>query len=1598
MMLSRGSSLDSFCGRSYTNHTIWQHNPYGHCYEQLVFILPAHCLLAIISALYVDFLSNKLSSPNLKRSIAVHGRFVTAVLTALIQVLDILLRQFVSNVKPAPVDYLVDCLAAVAWLMVAVYLWKLRRQSIAYVRTHKPVIGSWFLTLLGICVRLTTISKELHSEGKTLSTGEEAIVFAWTALQILYLISLLPAPRHTRVHHEIGAISSYGSINEDPTEEEPLLASSHSSRSGTWKLELGTAEDSASLLSRATFWWTQPLMHKGAQGQLVRSTDVFLLPKKLTTGYVEAYFSTVYPQGSRAFAEELYCFNDSLHNGRAPAVSEEGGSYGYGSAITGAVHREGPLDTEVAMTERITLCRALFRAFGLRFFLLGVVKFLANVLTFAGPLLLNAIVSFMENGKEPMRYGYYYALGLFLSTFLSAMLGTHFNYQITKIQVRVRAALITTIYRKSLAVSATTLSAFTTGQIVNFMSVDAGRIVNFCNSFHAFWSLPLEVVISLYLLYRQVGVSFLAGLAFVFLLMPVTKCLMEKIQKLNTDMMRQKDGRVKIMNEILSGIRVIKFYAWERHFRQHIEEQRSEELRSLRGIKYLDAMCVYFWVTTPILISILTFTTYALLGHELTAAKVFTSLALFTILIGPLNAFPWVLNGVIESWVSLKRVQEFMDLEESDLKAYYQSDMSLSEGEHLKIQEGCFHWERPKREDGEEKEGGNKEEDDKGDREREEEVERLMSSTEQENDDGENVKQSLKLQDIDFSVFKGQLVGIIGQVGSGKSSLFSAINADMVKEGGSISVAGLGQGFGLASQDPWLQHATVRDNITFGKTFNAHWYQQVVEACALMEDIKILPAGHDTEVGENGVTLSGGQKARVALARAVYQDKEIYLLDDPLAAVDVHVGRHIFSKCIMGLLRDKTRILCTHHTGYLAEADMVIVMEGCRIVNVGPPSSVLGHSQFATHLQYSESVGKTSTEDSLAGKEVTGRTKGGEKLVEEEEKEEGVVKFGVYKAYWNAVGKILAPCVLFSLFLMQASKNVSDWWLSYWTVHTGGNAAGNSTLAPPTVDPPTVHFSLLDPIYSSLGLGHHVSTTHSGLWSSTNGSERGLEFYLGVYGGLVGANSIFTLIRAFLFAYGGIRAATVIHERLLESILKAPISFFDVTPVGRIINRFSSDVFTVDFSLPFVLNILLAQAFSFLGTVAITCYGLPWFTPCLIPIGILYYIIQNYYRKTSRELRRIYSISNSAIYSHFSETLAGLATIKAMRATQRFRRENQEKLELNQRAWFSSNAVTYWLAFRLQMIGVAMVTAVAIIAVLEHHFNTVDPGLVGLAISYALSITNLLITAITQFTETEKNMISTERTEQYTVGIPAELQGGLVQPPITWPRHGVVRFHNVHFSYRADHPKALDGVSFETRPGEKVGIVGRTGSGKSTLFLALFRMVQIQQGEVSVDGVNLTDLALEDVRSRLAIIPQDPFLFSGTVRTNLDPMGQFTDQELWSVLEKCHLKEVVTRIGGLETPAGEGGKLFSTGQKQLVCLARAMLTKAKVLCIDEATANIDMETDSLLQEAIREEFKESTVLTIAHRINTISDSDRVLVMSGGRVAYFGQPDDISAVL
>ncbi|XP_077869738.1 LOW QUALITY PROTEIN: ATP-binding cassette sub-family C member 10-like, partial [Saccoglossus kowalevskii] len=817
------------------NVSVWSENDFGQCFSDLAFIVASHILFAVCSSFQLGThqVTYRQSVYNTNRTYfkIVIIRLVISIFLAALSAIEIIVLSL-QKVHLEIIDYTTNAVVFIAWLLHAGALWKLRLLPVNRGRGPITLIVTWILTLFAICIQLRSAILNLTGELHNLQTVEIIVIIIVGCLQCLYLISLVP-PFTAPID-----LSLYSSINDTDGAREPLLASSGQQL-------LGIAEDNANCFSKLAFWWVNPLMLKGSKGCLNSTEDLFLLPRKLQTEYVSAMFVKAWKKPIIVSGE----VEGSIQEVKNTSVSDES----EGVFIPSVEFSHTDSKTKNTNMKSTTLLMGMHNMLGCRYYSLGLLKLFSDGLNFAGPLLLHALVSYMENRDEPVQNGYYYAGALFLTTSITALSSVHFNYLVNKVSLEMRVALVTSVYHKTLSVGTTALSKFATGEIVNLMSTDVDRVRNFAISFHAFWSLPFTVAIALFLLYLQVGLSFLVGVGVMVVLIPLNHCIARKIGKLNQSLMKKKDARVKMMSEVLFGIRVIKFFAWEKHFGDRIKSLRSDELQSLKGIKYLDAFCVYFWATTPVLISLLTFTTYAALGNTLTAAKVFTCVALFNMLVVPLNAFPWVLNGLMEAWVSMNRLQTFMDLQELNLCLYYEQGPSEEDIDtYVSIKKSSFHWEWHLTTTDEKSTG---------------DVQVTGDSNSALSVDG----RILKLTDINLEVRKGQLIGIIGRVGSGKSSLLSAITGEMNKDSGELWVDDLPGGFGLVTQESWIQHDTVKDNILFGEPFNVYKYDAVLDACALKEDMKILPAGDETEIGENGVTLSGGQKARISLARAVYQ-------------------------------------------------------------------------------------------------------------------------------------------------------------------------------------------------------------------------------------------------------------------------------------------------------------------------------------------------------------------------------------------------------------------------------------------------------------------------------------------------------------------------------------------------------------------------------------------------------------------------------------------------------------------------------------------------------------------------------------------------------
>uniref|UniRef100_A0A9J8BGV1 ABC-type glutathione-S-conjugate transporter n=1 Tax=Cyprinus carpio carpio TaxID=630221 RepID=A0A9J8BGV1_CYPCA len=960
-------------------------------------------------------------------------------------------------------------------------------------------------------------------------------------------------------------------------------------------------------------------------------------------------------------------------------------------------------------------------------------------------------------------------------------------------------------------------------------------------------------------------------------------------------------------------------------------------------------------------VSLATFAVFVSVSPDniLDAEKAFTSISLFNILRFPLAMLPQLISIMVQTAVSKKRLEKFLSGDDLDTMAITRDD---SHSAAVSMTDGTYAWER----------------------------------------DTEPV-----LKNVSLDIKPGRLVAVVGAVGSGKTSLISALLGELHSLKGRINIKG---SVAFVPQQAWIQNATVMDNILFGSNLDEERYRSVVDACALGPDLDLLPGRDQTEIGEKGINLSGGQKQRVSLARAVYSSADVYLLDDPLSAVDSHVGKHLFERVIgpKGLLKDKTRILVTHGISFLPYVDEIVVLvngvvsevgsydglraskgafsefletygkeessnanankasaqesdfeqiemlpEGLEPQADGSPEDIvsstlkrensLRHSQRHSKQNGSMRLRKNS---SVRSKKDSGDKKG-QRLIEKETMETGRVKFSVYLQYLRSMGWCFITWSFLFYFIQNVAFIGQNLWLSDWTEDS------------------VEYFNTTYP--------NHIR-----------------DMRIGVFGALGMAQGFLVFLGTILLADGSISASRTLHTSLLSNILKVPMVFFDTTPSGRIVNRFAKDIFTVDEIIPMSFRTCILCLLGVLGTLFVICLATPIFTAVVVPMAVIYYFVQRFYVATSRQLRRLDSVSRSPIYSHFGETVSGISVIRAYGHQQRFLKQNEDTIDQNLKSvypWIVSNR---WLAMRLEFLGNLVVFFSALFAVISR--DSLNSGLVGLSISYALNVTQTLNWLVRMTSELETNIVAVERVREY-----AEIKNEAPwitsnRPPDDWPTAGNIHFENYKVRYRPELELILHGITCDIQSTEKIGIVGRTGAGKSSLTNCLFRIIEASEGQILVDGIDISTLGLHDLRSRLTIIPQDPVLFSGTLRMNLDPFEKFSDEEIWSVLELAHLKDYVRGLPtGLQHEVSEGGENLSVGQRQLLCLARALLRKSRILILDEATAAVDLETDDLIQNTIRTEFSHCTVLTIAHRLNTILDSSRVMVLDSGKIVEFDSP-------
>ncbi|XP_019646601.1 PREDICTED: multidrug resistance-associated protein 4-like isoform X1 [Branchiostoma belcheri] len=1201
-------------------------------------------------------------------------------------------------------------------------------------------------------------------------------------------------------------------------------------------------------------------------------------------------------------------------------------------------------------SQKPSLLRAVLRCYAPGWSLLGIIAFIEEATKVVSPVLLGKLVDYFSPDTQiSLGEAYGYAAGISACAMALAVLHHPYFYGVSVYGWRLRVACCSLIHKKALKLSNKAMTETTTGQIVNLLSNDVNRFDQVPMFLHYLWIAPAQVATVVSLLWLDLGLSALVGVVgFVLLLLPVQTLLGRLFSKIRAETAKRTDNRVRTMNEIISAIRVIKMYTWEKPFSKLIAQYRKLEVDKVLQASYCQSFNNGFFFCASKVILFFTFMSYVLLGNTIVASKVFVAITLFNAIRLTVSLFiPFAVQKGSEGLISIKRIQTFLLLDEVEPSTTPDPAVQTRpEDCHVTVTGVTASWD-----------------------------ESLEPPT---------------LRNIEFEVKPGELVAVIGPVGAGKSSILSAILRELPVTSGEVRVEGR---LAYASQVPWIFSGSVQQNILFGKEMEREKYQRVIKACALQKDLSLFSHGDQTLVGDRGIMLSGGQKARINLARAVYHDADIYLLDDPLSAVDAEVGKHLFDRCIQGTLKDKPRILVTHQLQYLQSANKILILKEGEQLMLGTYQELVQSGVDFTELL------KTDDEEEEPGEEhgileidgglrhrsrtMSSGAKDGRVLSldkikleekapeqEEEDRREGVVGWSVYRDYFTA-GTGLGGIIL-AMFLNIAAQGlfiVTDWWMAYWAQEEEDyyRATHPATTLPSNGVNTTLPYNMTIP---------RVDTNRN----------------IYVLAGTTAALVVFSVFRsAWMFAMC-IKSSQVLHDRMFSRVVRAPVLFFDSNPVGRILNRFSKDLGHLDDLLPSIILDFVTITMQVLGGVILAGVINPWVFIPVVPVVLLLVVIRRYYMRTSRDIKRLEATTRSPVFSHLSATLQGLWTIRAFGAQENFQQEFHAHQDLHSEAWFLFLAASRWFGIRMDWLAAIFIIAVAFCSVLAAQ--SLDSGLVGLSLSYALILMGGFQWGVRQSTECETLMTSAERIIEYSkLDQEPPLENDYSLPP-NWPVHGIITFEGVSFCYSPDGPKVLKNLYGCIRAKEKVGIVGRTGAGKSSLMQMLFRMAE-PRGLVMIDGIDITKIGVHDLRRRISVIPQDPVLFSGTLRNNLDPFREFTDNQLWGALEEVQLKTVVEELPGkLESELAESGTNFSVGQRQLVCLARALLRKNRILIIDEATANVDPRTDQLIQQTIRHKFRHCTVLTIAHRLNTIIDMDRIMVIDEGRIKEFDEAHDL----
>ncbi|KAJ3181681.1 ATP-binding cassette sub- C member 8 [Geranomyces variabilis] len=1199
----------------------------------------------------------------------------------------------------------------------------------------------------------------------------------------------------------------------------------------------------------------------------------------------------------------------------------------------------------------ITLRQALWMTFKSQLILAGAAYAVGVAGMIAIPIVLQHFILFLQENPTNVKSkadGYIYSCAMFALLLLSNFARRYHDQTVKVIGLNVRTLLLAGMYKKSLKLSPAARLAHPAGHVISMIGQDIEVQNELLPYLHQIWATPVQIVVVFALVGHLIGLAALPGFGIMMVLFAFSVLLDNMSAPAIGGMFVAKDSRLKRIREALQAIKVLKLHAWESFFAKSIHKARNEELAHLRKILLLRGSFATVGQLIVLGTSVTSFVVYYALGNTLSTDIIFAVLAYFNSLFVPIWYFSQILNMARMANASLGRMGSFFAAEELNISSRFRT-YNPAHQQSIVVKDATFEWPTAPVEDATE--------------------EGASAATDADaKPKDESTKSLFSIDHLTLSIKAGTLVAIVGNVGSGKSSLLSALVGEMNKTSGDLHFNG---NLAFSPQTPWVLSATVRENILFGKAYDKQLYETCLSVCGLEQDLAMFANRDLTEIGEKGATLSGGQRARISLARAVYSASgkgSILLMDDVLSALDAHVGAHVFNECIKRHLAGTTRVFVTHQLQYLSACDHILVMDKGNVVEAGPyetlranPTGALSAMMAGFSMQMKEAVSSednmsetadlsiaatpdSSSSSSLVSGDETEveTTAGGAEgssddggLIVEEERETGAVKLVTYLTYLRAASLPAAVLVLTVVLVARAFLDSGNIILAYW------------------------------------------STDHYG-WADSQ--------YLKLYVVLNAAQIVATLFGTFGIVLISLAASTHFHSAALEGILSAPLHFFETNPTGRILNRFSNDIMGLDLTIwnawfAFVAAGIIPVA----GTIVVIGIVVPYLLLLIAPIAIGYLFLQRFYRSSTREIKRLESMERSPMMAQFSETLTGLSIIHAYRASSRFAAINEQLLDRSNTPSFNRFSADTWLQGRAECVSAILTLGLSLFGA----GGIVDTGLVALALTYAIQVTENLNVAVIGLALLEVELNGVERLSHYIDGVQKESTAGATPSRAEWPTRGAIKMENLVLQYPSRSTPALKNISLDIRPAEKIGICGRTGCGKSTLISALFRTVEARSGSISVDGTDLATLSLHTVRRGLDIIPQEPVLFEDTVRYNVDPSGCASDSAIWTALSRVGLKSHIAELPDkLDHILADEGANLSLGQRQLLCLARSLISAPTVLVMDEATASVDSAAESVIYSTLKDDFKDTTVLAIAHRLNSLVDFDRILVLSDGEVVQF----------